>query len=289
MMVFSKTLIDNIKRLMHGESVASSAIRKDFADILLNEGLITVNAHGSRRSYSAINISSLKIFLQSQYEELKNIDNDIILSNMETISRAEQAASTGNSKIYSVRSCPGFPINSYERISCKLKDNEFVVNPQEGSFLFVTDWKNFAIPQDVIVVGIENMENFRMIRRQKKLFDEAIGDSKILFVSRYPQSSDLRSWLQQINNRYVHFGDFDLAGINIFLTEFHKYIGNRSSFLIPSDIKRRLENGSTKRYDNQWKKFNSLKTEITELQILIDLINTSHKCYDQEGYIEINL
>ena len=83
--------------------------------------------------------------------------------------------------------------------------------------------------------------------------------------------------------------DFDLAGINIFLTEFHKYIGNRSSFLIPSDIKRRLENGSTKRYDNQWKKFNSLKTEITELQILIDLINTSHKCYDQEGYIEINL
>lgn len=288
-MVFSKTLIDNIKRLMHGESVASSAIRKDFADILLNEGLITVNAHGSRRSYSAINISSLKIFLQSQYEELKNIDNDIILSNMKTISRAEQAVSTGNSKIYSVRSCPGFPINSYERISCKLKDNEFVVNPQEGSFLFVTDWKNFAIPQDVIVVGIENMENFRMIRRQKKLFDEAIGDSKILFVSRYPQSSDLRSWLQQINNRYVHFGDFDLAGINIFLTEFHKYIGNRSSFLIPSDIKRRLENGSTKRYDNQWKKFNSLKTEITELQILIDLINTSHKCYDQEGYIEINL
>ena len=274
---------------MHGESVASSAIRKDFADILLNEGLITVNAHGSRRSYLAINISSLKIFLQSQYEELKNIDNDIILSNMETISRAEQAVSTGNSKIYSVRSCPGFPINSYERISCKLKDNEFVVNPQEGSFLFVTDWKNFAIPQDVIVVGIENMENFRMIRRQKKLFDEAIGDSKILFVSRYPQSSDLRSWLQQINNRYVHFGDFDLAGINIFLTEFHKYIGNRSSFLIPSDIKRRLENGSTKRYDNQWKKFNSLKTEITELQILIDLINTSHKCYDQEGYIEINL
>lgn len=289
MMVFSKTLIDNIKRLMHGESVASSAIRKDFADILLNEGLITVNAHGSRRSYSAINISSLKIFLQSQYEELKNIDNDIILSNMETISRAEQAVSTGNSKIYSVRSCPGFPINSYERISCKLKDNEFVVNPQEGSFLFVTDWKNFAIPQDVIVVGIENMENFRMIQRQKKLFDEAIGDSKILFVSRYPQSSDLRSWLQQINNRYVHFGDFDLAGINIFLTEFHKYIGNRSSFLIPSDIKRRLENGSTKRYDNQWKKFNSLKTEITELQILIDLINTFHKCYDQEGYIEINL
>lgn len=289
MMVFSKTLIDNIKRLMQGESVASSAIRKDFANILLNEGLITVKAHGSRRSYSAINISSLKIFLQSQYEELKNIDNDIILSNMETISRAEQAVSTGNSKIYSVRSCPGFPVNSYERISCKLKDNEFIVSPQEGSFLFVTDWKNFAIPQDVIVVGIENMENFRMIRRQKKLFDEAIGDSKILFVSRYPQSSDLRSWLQQINNRYVHFGDFDLAGINIFLTEFHKYIGDRSSFLIPSDIEKRLENGSTKRYDNQWKKFNSLKTEIAELQILIDLINTFHKCYDQEGYIDVDL
>lgn len=38
------------------------------------------------------------------------------------------------------------------------------------------------------VVGVENGENFCRIRSQKYLF----GDNKVLFVSRYPQSADLR-------------------------------------------------------------------------------------------------
>ena len=143
----------------------------------------------------------------------------------------------------------------------------------------------FAIPDNVIVVGIENMENFRMIRRQRQLFESEIGSSPLLFVSRYPQSSDLRRWLQCIPNKYVHFGDFDLAGINIFLTEFHKHLGNRSSFLIPSDIEQRLSNGSHVRYNEQYPKFQHLCSDIPSLQSLIVLINKYHRGYDQEGFI----
>ena len=40
----------------------------------------------------------------------------------------------------------------------------------EGSFVFIADYENFEIPQNVIVIGIENMENFRYIRQQKNLF-----------------------------------------------------------------------------------------------------------------------
>lgn len=64
---------------------------------------------------------------------------------------------------------------------------------------------------------------------------------RILFVSRFPQSLDLRLWLKDIPNSYVHFGDFDIYGIQIFLTEFQKYLGERSSFLIPVDIEERLK------------------------------------------------
>ncbi len=143
------------------------------------------------------------------------------------------------------------------------------------------------IPHDVIVVGIENMENFRMIRQQQALFERTIGSDRLLFVSRYPQSTDLRSWLLSIPNRYIHFGDFDLAGIHIFLTEFHACLGERSSFFIPTDIEQRLANGSIERYNDQYHKFKNITTNIPALQNLIDTINNYHRCYDQEGYITI--
>lgn len=165
-----------------------------------------------------------------------------------------------------------------------------MVNPQEGSFLFVSDWENFTIPEDVVVIGVENMENFRMIRKQRAFFEEYLQahefSSRILFVSRYPQSADLRRWLSSIPNHYLHFGDFDLAGINIFLVEFEQYLGKeRSSFLIPDDIKARLKSGSRKRYDEQYSRFKDVRSDIFELQKLINWIHHERKAYDQEGYI----
>ena len=184
----------------------------------------------------------------------------------------------------------GFPVNSYERVECFLGGDSFPVNPQEGSFLFVSDWKKFTIPEDVVVIGVENMENFRMIRRQRRFFEEYLHthglSDKVLFVSRYPQSTDLRRWLCTIPNHYLHFGDFDLAGINIFLFEFQQYLGKeRSSYLIPADIESRLKSGSRKRYDEQYYRFKDIKSDACELQQLIDLIHHERKTYDQEGYI----
>ena len=279
-MVLSKTQTDLLQRLVSGESVAASSLRKDVAAELLDEGLLTVITHGSRRSYAAIDTEALRKFAESHYGGYSFVGKD-------GLTRAEMASETGNSKLVMVRSCPGFPVNSYEPIACTMNDREFIVNPGDGSFVFVADWQKFKIPEDVIVVGIENMENFRMIRQQRGLFEQIIGSQRLVFVSRYPQSSDLRSWLKIIPNRYIHFGDFDLAGINIFLTEFNSYLGNRSSFLIPLDIEERLAKGSKERYNDQYQKFKSINSNIPDIQHLIDLINKYHRCYDQEGYINI--
>ena len=282
-MKISNTLLNTLQRLMSGESVAASTLRKDFAEALMAEGLLTVQTHGSRRAFCAIDAVALKNFLQAHYEELRTVGDDMSNS-YET--RSEQANETGNSKLVKVRSCPGFPINSYDPITCTLCGDELLVNPLEGSFLFIDNWRHFSIPEDVVVVGIENMENFRMIRKQRSLFESLLGDKPLLFVSRYPQSTDLRNWLLNIKNKYVHFGDFDLAGIHIFLTEFYKHLGNRSSFLIPSDIELRLSKGSSTRYNEQYGKYHTLSCEISNLQSLIDLVNNYHRGYDQEGYIE---
>ena len=282
MMKISKTLISTLQQLMDGGLVAASTLRKDIAETLLAEGLLTVQTHGSRRAFRAIDAIALKNFLQTHYEELRTLGDNYLDS---YTTRFEQAAETGNSKLVMVRSCPGFPVNSYEPITCSLSGNEIVVNPPEGGFVFIDNWQQFTIPNDVVVVGIENMENFRMIRHQRKLFESVLGDTPLLFVSRYPQSKDLRKWLQGITNRYVHFGDFDLAGINIFLTEFQQFLGARSSFFIPSDIEKRLQIGSQDRYNNQLSRFRDLKCDENRIQAIIDLINKYHKCYDQEGYI----
>ena len=124
-----------------------------------------------------------------------------------------------------------------------------------------------------------------MIRQQRKMFESLLGDKQLLFASRYPQSTDLRNWLLTIPNKYVHFGDFDLAGVHIFLTEFHKYLDERSTYLIPLDIEQRLTKGSENRYNHQYGKYHSLHCNIPYLQSLINLINKYHRCYDQEGYV----
>lgn len=272
----------SLQTLLSGEDVAGSKLSGRLTMELLKEGLLQVIRHGSKKSYRARDVAALKRYLIDKDERYRIMDVNA------SDTRASMASETGNSKLVMVRSCPGFPVNSYEPIDCRLSDKPFVVFPPKGSFVFITDWERFSIPEDVTVIGIENMENFRKIRQQRTFLEHYLLKHelplKALFVSRYPQSSDLRKWLCTIPNHYLHFGDFDLAGINIFLTAFYKYLGpSRSSFLIPDDIADRLKVGSAKRYDDQLKE---LSTDNKELQSLIELIRHERKGYDQEGYIE---
>ena len=277
----------SLQVLMAGGQVAASKLNGKLLDELMAEGLLSVVTHGSRKSYRPSEVEVLRRFLIDKDEGYR------ILEVEASDSRASMATGTGNSKLAMVRSCPGFPVNSYDPIECFLGGKPFMVNPQDGSFLFVAEWETFMIPKDVIVIGIENMENFRMIRRQRMFFEEYLRShgfsNKVLFVSRYPQSTDLRRWLCIIPNHYLHFGDFDLAGISIFLFEFQQYVGKeRSSFLIPDDIESRLKSGSGKRYDEQYCRFKDIQSDVRELQQLIELIHHERKAFDQEGYICCN-
>jgi len=276
----------SIKTLMAGGQVADSKLSSKLRDELLAEGLLSVISRGSRKAYRVRDTEALKRFLIDRDESYR------VLEIHAADSRASMATETGNSKLVMVRSCPGFPVNSYDPIECFLNGEPFMVNPQEGSFLFVAEWEKFTIPEDVVVIGIENMENFRMIRKQRAFFEEYLRthklSNKVLFVSRYPQSTDLRKWLCTIPNHYLYFGDFDLAGINIFLFEFQKYLGKeRSSYLIPDDIESRLKSGSMERYDEQYCRFKDVKSDVGELQQLIEFIHKKRKGYDQEGYIHM--
>ncbi|MGN0237842.1 MAG: hypothetical protein ACI4AK_07165 [Lepagella sp.] len=275
----SRTLATQFRRLLAGESVAASALRREVAEELIAEGLLTVRVHGSHRSFSAIDVAALSLYISDHYPMLA-------LADRQDLTRSDLANVNGDSKQTRVRACPGFPINSYMPIECQLAGKDFLVSPIPGSFLFVDDWKSFVIPEDVLVVGIENMENFRLIRRQRYLFDRDFPGRRILFVSRYPQSADLHQWLETIPNSYLHFGDFDLEGISIFLTEFHRHLGDRATFYIPEDIEQRIVRGSLDRYNTQYPTCRHLTAPDPRLQNLVDLIHRHHRTLDQEAYIK---
>lgn len=279
-------LIDNLRKIIHGESIPYSSFPKSLAEPLVKEGLLNIEYHGSRRCLRTHNPTALKGALPRYDEAFSNLDAAILILSGND-SRAAQAALSGNSKIRRERSCPGFLVNSYCRIECLLNGKAFTINSTEGSALYIADWESFIPPTNALVIGIENMENFLKIRCQKQLFSTCLlpHETHILFVARYAYSSDLAQWLGHISNRYLHFGDFDLAGINIFLTEFLPFVDGRGSFLIPADIEYRLGHGSRHRYDKQYNTYQQLTATDPDLKSLIAMIHRYRRCYDQEGYI----
>lgn len=311
-----------ILALLNGEEVASSKLSPRMAGLLRQEGLLLTKSNGSRCKYRMADAmrEACRVFLAQQFglkcslEEwigLLENKNKFVNHQGENPSlsdkhfgtfRSELVAKVGNSKYKKVRTFRGFLVDCYAPIEATLNHRPFLLNPQEGSSVFINTPETFDIPEDVIVVGMENAENFMQIRRQKYLFDalslgnndnsdklsgEYCMERRFLFVSRYPQESltDLRAWLMRIPNRYVHFGDFDLAGIHIYLTEFYAYLGDRASFLIPSDIKERLADGNAALYDRQYARFKNMEITDKRLLPLVDMIHQYHKGYEQEGYI----
>lgn len=280
--IFTPALAKKISEMLSGKSVPSSSFSPGMAKIMQKEGLITVIAKGSRKSLRINNPNACRTFLMQHYTSTLELEDWIEMKTRETeVSRAELVGAGAHSKLFTSRSFRGFPVNCYEPIEANLNGNKFTLNPIQGVSFFIEDYETLTIPEDVVIVGIENGENFQQIRQQKYLFDGI----KVLFVSRYPQSSDLADWLKKIPNRYIHFGDFDLAGIHIYEDEFYASLGERASFFVPADIEERIKHGSTELYDKQYLKYKDRVIKDKRLLDLTNLIHRYRRVYEQEGYI----
>ena len=285
-------LIQAFAALRQGETVPFSRFPSDWTEEMLLEGGVASIVRGSRKSLRVISRAAFDVYLRSKGLQPDKLEETVaVLSGAD--SRASQVQLLGDSKAVTVRSCPGFPVNVTGPLSVRLGERKILLCPCPGRFLYISDFLRFRIPSNAIVVGVENMENFRFPEREVAMWEQiqdqfgGNGVSPLLLVSRYPQSRDLVTWLQEIPNEYVHFGDFDLAGIHIYLTDFYRYLGAaRSNFFIPEDIEKRLSMGSTERYQKQFGRIGKMEVPDTRLLPLVSLIHRYQKGYDQEGYIE---
>ena len=283
----TKTLLKLLIKLADGKSIPASSLNTEIAQQMLQDRILVVVPHGSYQSLRAIDVNTFRHYLASQYD-IRDLEAQLSLMENEQIDRASQVRVSGDSKLIRHRTFQGFLVNSYQSIPATLNGKPITIQPPEGSYMFISDYEHFLIPSDVIVVGIENSENFRYIQRQQSFFEHNISsEGRLLFINRYPQEQhqDLISWLKSIPNCYIHFGDLDLAGIAIYQNEYFRHLGDKCSFLIPDDYEARISQGSRERYDTQLPQYGNMIIKDDRISDLLSCIHRYHRGYDQEGFI----
>ncbi len=276
-------IAQKILQLSKGDALNSSVARHAVMDELIAERIVERTGR-IQKKLKLVNRNALLLFLQNKYG-INDLEKYVEISMKNNVQRSDLVEVSSYSKLKNIRTFKGFLINSYVPTNVILNGNEITLNFTEGIFQFIYDFENFIPNENVTIIGIENAENFRWIAKQKYLFK----DIEPLFVSRYPQSQskDLVKWLQSIPNNYLHFGDFDFAGIGIYVNEFKKHLLDKATFFIPENIEKLVvKHGNKTNYDRQ--KINFKIENISE-EKLIKLVKNLHqyKCgLEQEIFIK---
>lgn len=271
-MKLSKSLAQKLLQLCQGEKLPASKLNHPLVSELVEEGIIADNRAG--RSKSVLSLpqpEALKAFLLNRYS-ISDLEEYIQVLSVKELSRSQLVQAAADSKIKKVRTFKGFLVNCYEPVHSTLHEANFIIDPPAGTFQFIYDYESFVPHPDVTIVGVENSENFTQIQKQRHLFKNI----NPLFVSRYPQhqSKDLIRWLQAIPNPYLHFGDFDFAGIGIYLHEYKRYLGSRANWFVPAGVESILVKcGSKELYDVQKITFDQHQIEEPAIVRMIELLH----------------
>lgn len=272
-----------LQQMLDGAEVPSSKMRHAVTDKMVEDGILQRKQQGPTKSKLFLrNKAALAAYLSNQFG-ISDLSAYVEKYESPGLTRAGAVEIASHSKLRSIRTFKGFLVNCYEPVQALLHGKEITLFPTDGTFHFVYDYESFFPSKDVTIVGVENPENFRWIKKQRYLFPHLHP----LFVCRYPQSGDLVRWLKVIPNRYLHFGDFDLEGINIYLSEYKKHLGERASFFIPEGIEEMIQQrGNRELYDRQLPLQPDRKLLTREpLRLLVEMIHRYKKGLEQEALI----
>jgi len=95
----------------------------------------------------------------------------------------------------------------------------------------------------------------------------------------------MREWIETLENEYIHFGDYDLAGINIYLNKIIPRLkkSKKYSMFIPVNIETLIQKyGDCELYEKQ-KQYKDLITKDIQINKLIATIRDNKKSIEQEG------
>lgn len=260
-----------------------SSIRHPMVNDLLHDGILQKSMQGRGRAFLALHApQALTAYLANRFG-IADLEQYIKAMESADTNRHTAVQVAANSKVKKTRSFTGFMVASLAPVAVMVGNRPYNILPGSGVFTYISDYKNFSIPGSCTVIGIENPHNFLQLAGQAYLFNPV----EALFVCRYPYSSDLVKWLQQIPNPFLYFGDYDFAGIQIFLNEYWKYIPGRAHYFIPDGLEEMMARyGNRMLYDRQAPlQLSGDHPAVSHLQPLIDLIHRYKKGLEQEIFV----
>ncbi|GAK54438.1 hypothetical protein U14_05723 [Candidatus Moduliflexus flocculans] len=278
---FAKVLLELLeqKQLPYSR-FSQQVLLKQFQE----DGIITI----SGRRQKIVQMSSSEI-LQNYLENhfgITNLTAYIAILSEKTSTRADLVKVASDSKIQQKKVFEGFLVNCYKEIYGYINNEKILLKPIPGSFVFINDYEHFRLESDVTIVVVENFENFKRINEQKALFAHIKSP---LFVSRY-WGVGLGEWLSHATNDYIHFGDFDLSGLKIYIQEFRnkRTPPLKSNFLIPSNIEIWIERyGNRDTYLAQLENTEHIDfNQYPEITKLAKIIKQHQKSLHQEFFIK---
>lgn len=220
----------NGETVNHGSFTGKS---KTIVSQLIKDGVLDYIPVGKQqRKLFCPKPHNLHQYLHHKFE-ITSLESYITYLQSKQISRGDAVLATADSKFKKTTIFSGFLVNAYHYLPCALHDQPFLIAPKDGTYTFIHQYQNFRVPNDVTIVGIENYENFRDIDRQHQLFPNI----RPLFVWRYLNSNAIADWVKSIPNPYLHFGDYDPKGLQIYCAEFRQKIGpEKCGLLIPDNL-----------------------------------------------------
>lgn len=274
-----------LKELSEGKKVPLSRLKARIFQQLIQEQVLLRQKESHGWNVYTDHPQSLLNYLYNHY--IRCTLDEYIERGQAAPSRSNNIRMSGDSKLKETELWQGFYFKVSEPIHAQWQGRPLTLLPYpEGIPVFMPQPETLSLPEDVTVVMIENSENFLKIETQLPLFQGL----KCFFVSFYPreQHSYFIEWLQKQPNNYVHYGDFDFAGIHIYQSQYKKYVSGESRYLVPSGLLPLFRQyGKRELYNNQLFLQTLIKADEPGISELLEIIKREHKGLEQEIFNDL--
>jgi len=274
----------NLKTLLEKGTITEKAFNNQeiVEGLKLNGSVINGKKTPSRRYLKLQNPENVFLFLQSnQYNiaSIEYIDNYIVdMFDSPALRRDTIQKNNFSTKAKVSKSQKGLYISSLEKIDIKLDDEVVTITPQNGMGYFFFHTQKIDLFEDTVIVGVENYQVVWFAKKYQKFFQ----DKKVLFVV---TESYFFQWIEDKENEYIHFGDYDLAGINIYLNTVVPRLkkSKKHSMFIPKNIESLMKKSKNSELYKDQQQYKNLHTSDENINALIKIIHKYKSGLEQEG------
>lgn len=280
----SRTTVKALLNLLDlGEIKSRDLPDKELANRLISSGCIRIERiTKSRSKFVLVHEEGFRICCGDYDDRLKDLEGCLssFESDVKGLKPSEEIARYGRDHLAKRNLWRGFFIKANFPLSITYNGQSILIGP-DSPVLVEKPELLVARFEELSLWVVENYECFQNISWMN-LFP--IGKEPALIICRWPASKQARfaygSW--PVRKKY-YFGDLDLAGINIFQTEYASQFGP-DAFMIPPTFSKDIRSGSASIFQNQ-KKYWGIVGCTPGIQASIETILKEQKALLQEYYL----